>query len=53
MGEGKEIWVERDVEVRWRFGKKDSIDGVIFIVASLQNMSITRFVVPGYHELHV
>ena len=41
------------MEVRWRFGKKDSIDGVIFIVASLQNMSITRFVVPGYHELHV
>ena len=38
MGEGKEICVERGVEVRWRWGTNDSndgMDGVILIAASL------------------
>ena len=45
MGEGKEICVERGMEVRWRWGRKGSIDGgivAIFVVASPQNMLVTQ-----------
>ena len=45
MGEGKEICVERGMEVWWRWGRKDSIDSrivAIFVVASPQNMLVTQ-----------
>ena len=45
MDEGKDICIGRGVEVLWRWGSKDSIDGgivAIFVVASPQNKSISQ-----------